>query len=593
MKKDERKPSKRNFFSILRRAVGPVFLACPIGFLVESLLSILQGFFLTLETASQQRVFDQAEGLAAGTNSLREVAMAVLLLGAVYIVSQIMGAVVNIVPDMFLDKIDGKLSYGIHRKMAAISPLYYEESKSLDIINKAERGKGRTVMFVYMFWMIGTFYVPYFLFMGMYLFTLKPVLAVSIALVFIPVMLIQLLRTNVFSKLEDKSAPVRRQNNYYRASIIDREYFKETRQLGAFSFFRRMFEETLDLMQKLSFRATVRTSLAELAMRFLTVGGYFGILFFLFHSLMEGDVSLGAFAAVFNSIGKLYQVMEEIVCGHVAKLASNYGAICNYLDFMALPEEKGAGDVLPESDITLERVGFTYPNTSRAALEDVSLMIKKGETIAVVGENGSGKSTLAKLICGIYPPTEGNISYGGREADRYTVYGAVSGVFQDYQKYQMKLRDNICISQMGRQAEDETLKALAVSAGVKLDEDLFPEMLDTMLSREFGGIDLSGGQWQRIAITRGIYRDCWLIVLDEPTSSIDPCEEARIYEKFAQITKGRTAVLITHRIGSVKIADKIAVMKGGRLVEFGRHRELLARDGEYARLLKAQEQWYE
>lgn len=302
MKKDEKKPSRRDLFSILRRLAGPVFLVCPIGFLAVSILSILQGLFLTLETVSQQRVFDQAAELAAGMAPLREVAMAVLLLGVIYIVSQVLGAAVNIVPDMFLDKIDGKLSYGIHRKIAAVSPLYFEESRTLDIINKAERGKGRAVMFVYMFWMIGTFYVPYFLFMGAYLFTLKPVLAVSIVLVFGPVMLIQLLRTNVFTRLEDGSAPVRRRNEYYKDSIVDRKYFKETRQLGAFSFFRRMFEETLDLMQKLSFRATVRTSLAELAMRFLTVGGYFGILFFLFDSLMKGDVSLGAFAAVFKAV---------------------------------------------------------------------------------------------------------------------------------------------------------------------------------------------------------------------------------------------------------------------------------------------------
>ena len=592
--KNEGKPDRRGMFSALRILGMPVFLGCPGGFIGYSLLSILHSMVLTFETISQQQVFDRTAELAAGTAYFRDAVMSVLVLGAVCVGSQILGAIVNIVPDMFLDKIDGKLSYEIHQKVARISPLYFEETKTLNIINKAERGKARAVMFVFMFWMIGTFYIPYFLFMGAYLFTLKPILAVSVILVFVPVMLVQILRTNVFAKLEDASVSVRRQNSYYESCIVSRDCFKETRQLGAFSFFGKMFEETLELLQKLLFRANLRTNLAELAMRFLTVGGYFGILYFLFDSLMKGDISLGAFAAVFHSISKLYSIMEEIVCSHVAKLSSDYGVICNYIDFMALPEDEEVMEKLPETDITLEGVSFLYPNAAKAALENVSLKIKRGETLAIVGENGSGKSTLAKLICGLYPPAKGSIVYGSREGvSRYAVYKAASGVFQDYQRYQMTLRDNLDISQIGRQAEDKVLREIADSAGVEVDSSLFPEALDTMLSREFGGVDLSGGQWQRIAIARGIYRTSWLIVLDEPTSNIDPCEESLIYEKFAQITKGRTALLITHRIGSAKIADKIVVMKEGRLVEAGRHSELLEQGGEYARLFKAQEQWYE
>lgn len=587
---------RKGLLSLLRQLAMPVFKACPIGFLSYSILSILQSLFLTLETISQQWVFDGATELVTAKNSFYNVLFSIILLGGIYVVGQILGGAVNIVPDMFLDRIDGKLSFQIHQKASKISPLYYEESKTLNDINKAESGKSRAVMFVFTFWMVATFYLPYYFFMGWYLFSLKPILAISIILVFLPVIAIQLIRTKVLSKLEDDAAPIRRQNAYYEGCIVNREYFKETRQLGAFTFFHKLFIDTLKLLQKLTFKAALKANLLELSMRFLTVAGYFGIVYFLFHSLMNGDISLGAFAAVFNSISKLYSIMEEVVCNHIARLASNYGSIQNYLDFIALPEDKQENNnELFLSDIILEKVSFAYPNSSTFALKNISLTIRKGETLAIVGENGSGKSTLAKLICGLYPPTKGTITYesGGFEVNRYAVYKRTSSIFQNYQKYKMSLRDNINISQKNRLAMDDVLIGVANDAGVKTDSvKLFPQSLDTMLSREFDGVDLSGGEWQRIAIARGLYRKSQFIVLDEPTSAIDPYEESHLYEKFAQITKDRTSVLITHRLGSIKIADKIAVLKDGQLVEFGKHKELIANAGEYARLFNSQEQWY-
>jgi ATP-binding cassette subfamily B protein len=140
--------------------------------------------------------------------------------------------------------------------------------------------------------------------------------------------------------------------------------------------------------------------------------------------------------------------------------------------------------------------------------------------------------------------------------------------------------------------EPGRLDGICAQAGVEQDGEAFPQGYDTMLSREFDGVDLSGGQWQRVAIARGFYRDHRIIVLDEPTAAIDPIEETRIYRRFAEISRGKTAIIVTHRLGSVKLADRIAVMKGGSICETGRHEELLAAGGEYARLYASQEQWY-
>ena len=221
--------------------------------------------------------------------------------------------------------------------------------------------------------------------------------------------------------------------------------------------------------------------------------------------------------------------------------------------------------------------------------------IKKGETVAVVGENGSGKTTLVRLLTGLYLPSEGDILYGKantKTASVHSLFKNISAVFQKYQRYQMTLRENIAISDMAGIASDAALDGICVQAGVEKTTNSFYNGYDTMLSREFDGVDLSGGQWQRVAIARSFFRSHQLIVLDEPTAAIDPIEETKIYNRFAEISKDKTAIIVTHRLGSVKLADRILVMKQGKLVEHGTHTELMEAGGEYARLYKSQEQWY-
>lgn len=223
--------------------------------------------------------------------------------------------------------------------------------------------------------------------------------------------------------------------------------------------------------------------------------------------------------------------------------------------------------------------------------------MRAGETIAIVGENGAGKSTLVKLMLGLYTPQEGKVRFGGvdtKEVSSSAIYRGVSAVFQKYQRYKMTLADNIRISD--RQAEDELstarLDMAAAKAELAVASDVYPQGYDTMLSREFDGVDLSGGQWQRLAIVRGFYRAHDVIVLDEPTAAIDPLEETRIYRTFTEMSQDKTAIIVTHRLGSAKIADRIIVMDGGKVCEVGTHDTLLRAGGKYAEMYRAQVQWY-
>jgi len=580
----------------LVRLLPMVVRASPLIFCITQAVNLLQGISFGLITMFTQRFFDKAALFTQKGTTLQAVVVSLIALGGIYLFNQLINGIGNFIPWVYILKASGILSKKIHIKMSRLSAIDFENTETLDDINKAELGKNNVVRFTCVCSMILFFYVPYFLFMAYYLFSLKPILVIAIIIIFIPTALTQLIRAKVFSKLENQSASVRRECEYYESCIVGREYFKETRFLGGFSFFQKLYHESLIHLNKLTFKAEMKTNLYKLGMQMLTITGYFGVLFLLFDALMKREISVGSFAAVFASIGQLFWMMHQVVSWHLGEVAQNLGATRNFLSFLDIEERGGAENVLSETaDIQVKNVTFSYPGTDEDAIKNVSFTIKNGETIAIVGENGSGKSTLIRLITGLYLPKEGEVLYGDintKEISIQSLFSKMSAVFQKYQRYQLTLRENIAISSVERTAEEKELDAITDMSGFSKKDTSFPDGYDTMLSREFNGVDLSGGQWQRVAIARGFFRLHDMIILDEPTAAIDPFEETRIYNRFAEISRDKTAVIVTHRLGSVKLADRILVMKKGMLVEIGTHHELIKKQGEYARLYTSQEQWY-
>lgn len=591
------KEKKITLFMAIRIILPKLFKCTPLLFLINCFISILHGTFWGVETMFMQRFFDEATAFASKKTTLQAIILALLLLGCVSITTQILNGIGNFLPNVMLTKCNGKFSYEMHQKIARLSPIYFEHTEQLDLINKAEQGKNNCTWFSYTFLTIATFYIPYFLFMGWYLFSLKPSLVWCIIIVFIPTALTQILRIKVFSKIEDESAPIRRQYDYYETCMVGREYFKETRLLGGFFYFKRLYLDSLKCLNKLSMKAHIKSNLVEFAMKLLTVAGYMCILYMLFIALMNHEISVGAFAAIFSSIGQLYNIMEEIICRHIGNMAQNLGTIQNYIKFLQLSIEERTEVALPEHyDIQLEHVTFSYPNAEKVALNDVNFNIKDGETVAIVGENGSGKSTLIRLITGLYKPTEGSVKHNDVPTNELlfsSLSKNISAVFQKYCRYQMTLSDNITISQTQRKVLENELDHVCERSGFSKNEEAFPNGYETMLSREFDGVDLSGGQWQRIAIARAFFRRHNLIILDEPTAAIDPFEETKIYNRFAKLSQNKTAIIVTHRLGSVKLADQIIVMRDGTVAEIGTHTQLMEADGEYKRMYLAQSQWYQ
>lgn len=244
--------------------------------------------------------------------------------------------------------------------------------------------------------------------------------------------------------------------------------------------------------------------------------------------------------------------------------------------------------------IEFQGVSFRYPGSDHFVLKDINFTLQPGERVALVGENGAGKSTLVRLLLGLYRPTEGRILAGGRDLAELPpeyLHERMAAVFQDFVQYLFPVYDNIAMGRLGTATEADVRAAAELAGAAEYIESL-PDGYRTQLGREMEGVDLSGGQWQKLAIARALVRNAEVIILDEPTAALDPLAEAEIYQQFLEMTSGRTAVMISHRLGSARMAHRIIVLKGGRIVEEGDHDALVKQDGEYARLFSLQAQWY-
>jgi len=587
---------KVNIFKAFKIMLPKIVKTSPLIFILWQITAIIQGVFYGVLAPATQLFFDKATGFVTNKTTLSGVLMALGVLGFVQVGRQIINGIVQFIITMYSKKADKVLSVELHEKIQRLPSISFENTKTLDEINNAKQGKADAINFTGCILNTFNFYIPFFLIMAIYLYKVKPILIVSLLLTFAPISITQILKMKIFSKVEDTSAPLRREVDYYENCIVGKEYFKETRILGATGFFRELYTYTLKLINKIRFKAIVKADLAQLAMQMLSLTGLVIILVILFNSLISGSISPGAFSAIFTAVDRMFSLMKEWIYYSLGTVARDFGKVKYYISILNVMERKGEDCDIPENaDITLENVSFAYPDANVKALDNISLNIKHGETVALVGKNGSGKSTLIRLILGLYEPTKGTVYHGDFDTKKVSyksLFSRFSAVFQKYQRYQISFRENVGISNLNLIATDENIDMICDKIDFNARCLPLTDGYNTILSREFDGIDVSGGQWQRIAIARSLFRKHGVIILDEPTAAIDPIEETNIYKRFAEISRNKTSIIVTHRLGSARIADRIIVLCDGKLVEEGTHEDLIEKKGEYYCLYQSQEQWY-
>lgn len=422
----------------------------------------------------------------------------------------------------------------------------------------------------------------------------SPLLALVSLLSVVPYFVVRLIRGKEFYELKKYQAAGERRRNYLYDLFGDKRVVKELRIFGIESYIEEKLYQTRDAMNQELWDFKKRDICSFLLCEILCKCGYvlsiiIAILLLLNHRLDFG--MLAASLVAFTS----FQLAAKYFLISLGRIPECAAFVRDYYDFIDIDEDvHGTEKFEPNFDkINVKNVCFAYPNTDHLTISDISLDIKKNESIAIVGNNGSGKTTLLKLLTDLYKVQEGEILYGTqniKDLETKEFYQNVSIVSQDFVKYEMTLQENIGISDWKQMGNTDKIQELLKQ--MDLPELSEVDALNTLLGSEFDGRDLSIGQWQKLAIARGMFKESSMIVLDEPTAALDPIMETTILKMFLQIAKEKTAIIVSHRIGICREVDKIIVMKKGKVVEIGNHDELLAKKGEYYQLYKMQQKWY-
>jgi len=402
-------------------------------------------------------------------------------------------------------------------------------------------------------------------------------------------------------RLLTRRAPETRQINYLARLLTEDSAAKEIKlfNLGDkllaryVTLFAKFFEEDKSLAVR---RAAVGFSLGLIATM-----GFYGSYAWIVWRTVQGTISLGDMT-LYLTIFRQGQSTFQSILSAVGNIYENNLFMANYFEFLDIKPQMSVAapakklPVPMARGIEFRRVGFRYPDNEEWVLRDVDLSIRPGEKIALVGHNGAGKTTLIKLLSRLYDPTEGVILFDGidiRDLDPLELRQRIGVIFQDFVRYHLPASENIGFGQIEASDQMDQIIASARKSGAHTMIENLPEGYQTMLGRWFhGGHELSLGQWQRIALARAFMRDAEILVLDEPTASLDAQTEYEIFRHFQELTEGKMAILISHRFSTVRMADRIVVIEGGRIAEIGSHQELLRREGVYAQLFGMQAEGY-
>jgi ATP-binding cassette subfamily B protein len=547
-------------------------------------------------------IIDEVVALAQrqDTANLDRITLLIAIEFGLAIVSDILSRLVGLVDTLLAERVGTETSLRLMRHAATLDLEDFEDSELQDSLERARRqASGRMTLMAQIFNQVQDVVTIASFAVGLVVYA--PWLMVLLAVALIPSFIGEA-RFNAQSYwLNYHRAPERRELDYVRQTAASVESAKEVKIFNLNPFlierYRTLAESFFNANKKLAIR---RAGWGGLLATIGTIAYYVAYAYIVWRTI-HGDFSIGDLTFLAGSFRRLHQMMEGLLIGftQVTGQALYLDDLFSFFEIqpeIASPPHARAMPQPIREGFVFEDVGFRYPGAERWAVRNLSFTLKAGEVLALVGENGAGKTTLVKLLSRLYDPDEGRILLDGHDLREYDVFqlrANIGVIFQDFVRFHMTAGENIAVGRIEARGDSERIARAAAQSGADEVIARLPGGYDQVIGKRFQrGIDLSGGEWQKIAIARAYMREAQVLILDEPTAALDARAEFEVFQRFKELSEGKTAVLISHRFSSVRMADRIVVLGEGRVEATGTHEELITQGGRYAELFELQAAGY-
>jgi ATP-binding cassette, subfamily B, bacterial len=566
-------------------------------------LMFLQGFLPLLTLYLIKLTVDAvAEGISSPHKqaAFREVLWWVFLTGLATLITAGCRALAEIVREYQGQQVADHVTDVIHGQSAEVDLAYYEDSRYHDTLFRAQQESPyRPLRIAQSLMQLCQSVISLLALAGLLLYLHWGVAGVLFTAV-LPSIFFKIRYADRLYAWQLQRTNMERRAWEYHRMLTDAHHAKEVRLFDLSSVFRQRHRDLRGQLRHEKLKLARNRSTFDLIAQAGAVLSLFGMLGFIGWRTIQGAMSVGDLVMYYQAFQRAQSSLQEIM-GGIAVLYEDslfLNHLHRFLDLKSEVSDPANPVALPKpmrEGIALERVCFRYSSDGRDVLKDIDLTIGPGEVVALVGDNGSGKTTLAKLLCRFYDPTEGRVTMDRvdfREFSLRALRREITMIFQDYIHYPLTARENIWVGDVGLSCDDERILKAAELSGAAGAIGRLPKGFDNVLGNRFeDGAELSIGEWQKVALARAFLRDAQLIILDEPTSAMSARAEHEIFQTFRLLLKGRSALLISHRFSTVRMADQICVLEDGRIAERGNHDELIRQAGRYARLYEMQAQY--
>jgi ATP-binding cassette subfamily B protein len=534
---------------------------------------------------------------------------------AIVIAAEILSRCSRLIEGLLADRFSNHVSIRLMEHAATLDLYQFEDPVFYDRLERARTQTSGRVLLLNTLLTIAQDALT-MLSLGTALFVFSPWLLGLLAVTVLPSFLGETHFAALEYSLLFRWTPQRRQLDYIRFLGASDRPAKEVQMFGLAPWLVERYRTLADKFYDENRRLSIRKASVSFGLSIIGTLGYYGAYVYILWQAIHGAITLGTLTFLAASFGRSRDLIRSLLSG-ASGISSQALYLKDLFEFFemrpTITSPAGAPQV-PDpirEGFVFENVGYRYLGSERWAVRNVSFRLQPGERLALVGENGAGKTTLTKLLARLYDPTEGRILLDGRalsDYDLHSVRRAIGVIFQDFMRYDLRFEENIGVGEISRvqsyldaspngAAESHDVpEEIAAAAEKSLANSLLPRLAGgyrQMLGRKFeGGVDLSGGEWQKIALARAYMRDAQVLILDEPTAALDARAEYEVFRRFSELVRGRMAIIISHRFSTVRIADRILVLSGGELIEEGSHQELLLKKGLYAELFELQAEGY-